>query len=321
MQHIQESVEKIEKQILHEQKREQAKELLQEGKKIGIEKLPYSYSAVKRFIDSETMNVHYNKHYKGYVDKLNNLLSKRKGDHDLEKIIRGISKYPKGVRDNAGGAFNHALFWNMLSPQPQKIGKELLQQIKKDFGTFDKFKKQFEEVAIQRFGSGWVWLILTNKGTLKIMSTPNQDNPLMNVIEGGGYPILGLDLWEHAYYLKYKNKRDEYIKNFWTVVNWDFVGDMYTLKTQTKLLESQEMGKILMETKSESCTRGEVEFFRVLFNNNLRARDIYKNTINDILRNLFADNYHNSQQASYIQYSTLEQILQELIISFFEYLQ
>jgi Fe-Mn family superoxide dismutase len=296
MQHIQESVEKIEKQILHEQKREQAKKLLQEGKKIGIEKLPYSYSAVKRFIDSETMNVHYNKHYKGYVDKLNNLLSKRKGDHDLEKIIRGISKYPKGVRDNAGGAFNHALFWNMLSPQPQRISKELLQQIKKDFGTFEKFKKQFEEVAIQRFGSGWVWLILTNKGTLKIMSTPNQDNPLMNVIEGGGYPILGLDLWEHAYYLKYKNKRDEYIKNFWTVVNWDFVGDMYTLKTQTKLLESQEMGKILMETKSESCTRGEVEFFRVLFNNNLRARDIYKNTINDIIRNLFADNYHNKSE-------------------------
>jgi superoxide dismutase len=215
---------------------------------------------------------------------------------NFEKIIRGISKYPKGVRDNAGGAFNHALFWNMLSPQPQRISKELLQQIKKDFGTFEKFKKQFEEVAIQRFGSGWVWLILTNKGTLKIMSTPNQDNPLMNVIEGGGYPILGLDLWEHAYYLKYKNKRDEYIKNFWTVVNWDFVGDMYTLKTQTKLLESQEMGKILMETKSESCTRGEVEFFRVLFNNNLRARDIYKNTINDIIRNLFADNYHNKSE-------------------------
>ena len=296
MQHIQESVEKIEKQILHEQKREQAKELLKEGKKIGIEKLPYSYSAVKRFIDSETMNVHYNKHYKGYVDKLNNLLSKRKGDHDLEKIVRTISKYPKAVRDNAGGAFNHALFWNMLSPKPQRMGKELLIKIKKDFGSYEKFKKQFEDVAKQRFGSGWVWLVLTNKGTLKIMSTPNQDNPLMNVIEGGGYPLLGLDLWEHAYYLKYKNKRDEYIKNFWTVVNWDFVEGMYTLKTQTKLLESQEMGKLLMETKSEACTRNEVEFYRGLFNNNTRARDLYKNTINDILKKLFAEKYHNKRE-------------------------
>jgi Fe-Mn family superoxide dismutase len=133
MQHIQEQVEKIENQILHEKKREQAKEILKEGKKIGIEKLPYSYSAVKRFIDSETMDVHYNKHYKGYVDKLNNLLVKRKGDHDLERIVRNISRYPKGVRDNAGGAFNHALFWNMLSPKPQRVGKNLIAKIKKYF--------------------------------------------------------------------------------------------------------------------------------------------------------------------------------------------
>ena len=296
MQHIQEQVEKIENQILHEKKREQAKEILKEGKKIGIEKLPYSYSAVKRFIDSETMDVHYNKHYKGYVDKLNNLLAKRKGDHDLERIVRNISRYPKGVRDNAGGAFNHALFWNMLSPKPQRVGKNLITKIKKDFGTFEKFKKQFEEVAKQRFGSGWVWLVLTNKGTLKIMSTPNQDNPLMNVIEGGGYPLLGLDLWEHAYYLKYRNKRDEYINNFWTVVNWDFVEDMFLLKTETKLLESQEMGKLLMETKSEACPRNEVEIYRELFNTNTRARTLYKNTINDILKRLFRDKYHNKRE-------------------------
>lgn len=296
MQHIQEQVDKIETQIFQEEKREIAKELLKEGKKIGIEKLPYSYSAVKRFIDSETMDVHYNKHYKGYVDKLNHLLSKRKGDQDLEKIIRNISKYPKGVRDNAGGAFNHALFWNMLSPKRQRIGKELLTKIKKDFGSYEKFVKKFEEVAKQRFGSGWVWLVLTNRGDLKIMSTTNQDNPLMNVIEGGGYPILGLDLWEHAYYLKYRNKRDEYIKNFWTVVNWDFVEGLYQMKTETKLLESKILGQYLMETKSEPCSRTEIEVYRELFNQNVKAKQMYKNTINDILKIIFKDKYHTKQE-------------------------
>jgi Fe-Mn family superoxide dismutase len=296
MQHLQEQVNKIQEQIIHEQKKEQVRELLQEGKNIGIEKLPYSYSAVKRFIDSETMNVHYNKHYKGYVDKLNAMLKKRKGDHDLEKIIKNISRYPKGVRDNAGGAFNHALFWNMLSPTQQRPSKELIIKIKKDFGSYEKFKKSFEDVARQRFGSGWVWLVLTNKGTLKIMSTPNQDNPLMNIIEGGGYPILGLDLWEHAYYLKYKNKRDEYIKNFWTVVNWEFVHKMYQLKTETKLLESKEMGALLKETKIEYCSRAEVEFFRTLFNVNTQARNLYKNTINSVLEKVFKDKYHNKKE-------------------------
>jgi superoxide dismutase, Fe-Mn family len=296
MEHIQEQVNKIEKQIVHEQKKEQVRELLQEGKKIGIEKLPYSYSAVKRFIDSETMNVHYNKHYKGYVDKLNGMLKKRKGDHDLEKIITNISRYPKGVRDNAGGAFNHALFWNMLSPTQQRPSKDLVLQIKKDFGSYEKFKKNFEDIAMQRFGSGWVWLVLTNKGTLKIMSTPNQDNPLMNIIEGGGYPILGLDLWEHAYYLKYKNKRDEYIKNFWTVVNWDFVQKMYELKTETKLLESKQMGLLLKESKVEHCSRADIEFFRNLFNVNVQARNTYKNTINDTLKKVFSDKYHDKKE-------------------------
>jgi Fe-Mn family superoxide dismutase len=203
-------------------------------KKIGIEKLPYSYSALKPFIDPETMNFHYNKHYKGYVDKLNDALSKKKyGDLDLEKIIKSISRYDKTIRNNAGGAFNHALFWNMLSPKPMKLTGELETKIKKEFKSFNNFKKEFETIAKERFGSGWVWLVLTSQNRLKIMSTPNQDNPLMNVIEGGGFPLLGLDLWEHAYYLKYRNKRDEYITNFWKVVNWDFVSDLYS--TQVKL--------------------------------------------------------------------------------------
>jgi Fe-Mn family superoxide dismutase len=296
MQHLQESVERVEKQILQEKTKKELKVLVTEMKKIGIENLPYSYSALKRFIDPETMNVHYNKHYKGYVDKLNTLLSKRKGDKDLEKIIRNISRYPKGIRDNAGGAFNHALFWNMLSPNPTEVGPELLKKIKKDFGTFVKFKKEFEEIAKQRFGSGWVWLVLTNKGTLKVMSTPNQDNPLMNIIEGGGYPLLGLDLWEHAYYLKYKNKRDEYIKNFWTAVNWPFVETMYLMKTETSLLESTALGSLLKESKSESCSRAETEVYRMLFNVNKQARNIYKNTINSVLRKTFSEKYHTKTE-------------------------
>ena len=296
MQQLQESVEKLEKKILQEQKKEEVKVLIKEMKKIGIEKLPYAYSAISRFIDPETMNVHYNKHYKGYVNKLNQLLKKRKGDQDLEKIIRNISRYPKGIRDNAGGAFNHALFWNMLTPKQMKITKEMEDKIKKDFGTYEKFKQQFETVAKERFGSGWVWLVLTNKGTLKIMSTPNQDNPLMNIIEGGGYPLLGLDVWEHAYYLKYKNKRDEYVKNFWSVINWDFVTNLYKMKTETSLLESVEMGELLKEAKSEGCSRDDIETYRVLFNVNKNARNIYKNTIIKIHQKVFADKYHTKRE-------------------------
>jgi Fe-Mn family superoxide dismutase len=292
MQHLQESVERVEKQILQEQKKEEVKVLINEMKKIGIEDLPYAYTALKRFIDPETMNVHYNKHYKGYVNKLNDLLSKRKSkNNDLEKIIRNISKYPKAVRDNAGGAFNHALFWNMLSPKPMKVGNDIKQRIIKDFGSFDRFKKEFEKIATERFGSGWVWLIITKKNTLKVMSTPNQDNPLMNVIEDGGFPLLGLDLWEHAYYLKYKNKRDEYIKNFWTSVNWDFVEGLYKMRSETRLTEIKEVKGLILEGKSESCSKEEKDFYRVLFSVNENVVEIYKNTINKIIKRKFADKW------------------------------
>jgi len=216
-----ERIEKLETRIINE------KTFLNEMKKIGIEKLPYAYSAVDRFINKETMDVHYNKHYKGYVDKLNKAISKRRGgDKELEEIVKDISKYNKKIRDNAGGAFNHALFWKMLSPEQQKCTGDIYDKITIDFGTYRDFKSKFEEVAKKRFGSGWVWLVLDRNNKLKIISTPNQDNPLMDVVKGGGYPLLGLDLWEHAYYLKYLNKRDDYIKNFWTVVNWDFVNKL-----------------------------------------------------------------------------------------------
>ena len=226
----------LESRIIDEQKEEIKSFILSEMKKIGIEKLPYAYSAFRSFIDPETMSIHYNKHYKGYVKKLNKALAKRKGgDVDLENIIKTIDRYSKDVRNNAGGAFNHTLFWNMLSPNKTEMTMELKKKIVDEFTSFAKFKEKFEEVARKRFGSGWVWLVLTPNKKLKIMSTPNQDNPLMNVIDGGGFPLLGLDLWEHAYYLKYQNKRDDYISNFWNVVNWEFVSKMYDMKTNTDI--------------------------------------------------------------------------------------
>ena len=208
---------------------------LTEMKTIGIDRLPYSYSSLRRFIDPETMKIHYQRHYKGYVKKLNSALRKKDyGDVELENIIKQISKYNETIRNNAGGAFNHALFWKMLSPTYQQPNGPILEKIKQQFGTYRKFRTKFEELARKRFGSGWVWLVVKDNGSLKIMTTPNQDNPLMNIIDRGGFPILGLDLWEHAYYLKYQNKRDEYIQNFWEVVNWKFVNELYSQKTKEK---------------------------------------------------------------------------------------
>ena len=221
--------------------------VINEIKKISIEKLQYDYDSLGSFIDGETMKTHYTKHYKGYVDKLNDEIEKVKGpDLDLEEIIKKISKFNQKVKNNGGGAFNHALFWKMLSPKPQKLEDPLLSKINKKFGSFDKFKEEFEEVAKTKFGSGWVWLILTKSNNLKIVTTSNQDNPLMNTEKDRGYPLLGLDLWEHAYYLKYKNQRDKYIHNFWKVVNWEFVTDTYLEQTKKKLNESISSQKIFI---------------------------------------------------------------------------
>jgi Fe-Mn family superoxide dismutase len=236
MKKIEQKIQQLETKILEGHVIKEKNMLITEMKKIGIEKLPYAYSALKQFIDPETMEFHYNKHYKSYVKKLNDALSKKKyGDLELEQIIKTIGRFDKTIRNNAGGAFNHAMFWNMLSPTPTKLKGDLLIKINKQYGNFSDFKKEFETIAKDRFGSGWVWLVLTSRNTLKIMSTPNQDNPLMNVIEDGGFPLLGLDLWEHAYYLKYRNKRDEYITNFWKVVNWGFVSKLYEMKIETKI--------------------------------------------------------------------------------------
>jgi Fe-Mn family superoxide dismutase len=227
-----ERIERIESLLQIESLEKQS--LINEIKKISVDKLPYEYDSLEVFIDSETMKTHYNKHYKGYVEKLNKELEKISGkDLDLEQIISDISSFNTIVRNNGGGAFNHALFWKMMSPKKQKLDDPIKSKIEKTFGSFEKFKTEFEDSAKSRFGSGWVWLILTDKNRLKIVTTANQDNPLMDNQEERGYPLLGLDVWEHAYYLKYKNLRDKYVSNFWKVVNWGFVNDLYS--TQSKL--------------------------------------------------------------------------------------
>jgi len=295
MKNIEKKIDTLTKSILKEETVEVNKSLLTEMKKIGIEQLPYAYSSLKSFIDSETMDVHYNKHYKGYVEKLNKALDKKDyGDLELEQIVKSISRFNKTIRNNAGGAFNHALFWKMLSPKTQKPNGKILDKIKSDFGSYVEFKKLFEDKAKERFGSGWVWLVLTKRNTLKILTTANQDNPLMNVIKGGGYPLLGLDLWEHAYYLKYRNKRDEYISNFWKVVNWEFVNKLYDMKLKTKINESTVMKKLITEGKSERCSREKVEEIRMIFNINPQVKNTFRYGIESILKSVFPDNWYEN---------------------------
>ena len=275
------------------------KEILTEMKKIGIEKLPYSYSALERFIDSETMDTHYNKHYKGYVKKLNDALSSKiDGDIGLEQIIKGISRYNKTIRDNGGGVFNHSLFWKIMSPEKQNAHGEIYNKIIKDCDNFPKFKKIFSNEALKNFGSGWTWLVLTKSGRLKVMSTPNQDNPLMDVVKNGGYPLLCLDTWEHAYYLKYRNKRDDYIRNFWSVINWDYVNELYVSQTSKKLNETKIVKSIISEGASAGCNRNQVQTYRRLFNTNPEIKKRFMYTIMDILKEVFSEYWYEKNKYS-----------------------
>ena len=193
--------------------------------------LPYTYTALEPAIDAKTMEIHYTKHAAGYSK---NVLEAAKAegvntDESLEKILAKISSYTIKMRNNAGGHYNHEMFWKSLQA-PKADNKptgKLLKDIEKTFGSFDDFKLIFANTSKNRFGSGWAWLYIDSKNTLKIGSTPNQDNPLMNNAEIKGFPLLGLDVWEHAYYLKYQNKRADYIENWWTIVNWDYVQSRY----------------------------------------------------------------------------------------------
>jgi Fe-Mn family superoxide dismutase len=192
--------------------------------------LPYAEDALEPNIDAQTMNIHHTKHHNGYVTKLNNAVEGTDAEgKSLEGLMKNVSKFSTGVRNNGGGHFNHSLFWTIMSPNGGGTPSGALgEAINQKFGSFDKFKEEFANAAATRFGSGWAWLVVNDSKELEVCSTPNQDNPVMDVAECSGTPILGLDVWEHAYYLKYQNRRPEYIEAFFNVINWDEVAKRYS---------------------------------------------------------------------------------------------
>ena len=193
-----------------------------------LPELAYAYNALEPWIDASTMEIHHSKHHNAYVTNLNKALEGNPAaEWTLEKLMAEISKFPVAVRNNGGGHYNHSLFWKLMGPKQGKTPTgELADAINSTFGSFDKFKETFSNAGATRFGSGWAWLVKKD-GKLVVGSTANQDNPLMDVSELKGTPLLALDVWEHAYYLKYQNKRPDYIAGWWNTVNWDEVAKLY----------------------------------------------------------------------------------------------
>ncbi|MGB4206007.1 MAG: superoxide dismutase [Bacteroidales bacterium] len=191
--------------------------------------LPYAFNALEPYIDQMTMEIHYERHHKAYFNNYRKAIEGTEMERlTLEQLFASMSKYPVALRNNGGGHYNHVLFWAVMSPYGGGEPKgKLAEAIKSSFGSFQEFKNLFEEAARTRFGSGWAWLSVEKGGKLFVSSTANQDNPLMDVVDKKGVPILGLDVWEHAYYLKYQNLRGDYISNFWNIVNWDEVSRRY----------------------------------------------------------------------------------------------
>jgi superoxide dismutase, Fe-Mn family len=196
-----------------------------------LPKLPYAYHTLEPYIDTKTMELHHGKHHQAYINNLNKAISGIDLDNKpITAILKNVSQYDVAVRNNGGGHYNHAFFWAILSPQGSDIPLgEMADAICQRFGSFEQFKEAFAIAATTQFGSGWAWLYVTDNGELNICSTPNQDNPLMDVVPTAhrGTPILGLDVWEHAYYLHYQNRRPEYIAAFWHVVNWQEVAKRF----------------------------------------------------------------------------------------------
>lgn len=197
--------------------------------KFELPALPYAHDALEPYVDKMTMEIHHGKHHAGYVNNLNKAVEGTALEgKSLEELLKSVSKHPAAVRNNGGGHFNHSLFWTVMKKGGGgKPAGDLANAINSTFSSFDEFKKLFSNAAATRFGSGWAWLIVSG-GKLGICSTPNQDNPLMDVSETKGTPILGLDVWEHAYYLKYQNRRPEYIENWFNVVNWDEIASRFS---------------------------------------------------------------------------------------------
>ncbi|MGB3947946.1 MAG: superoxide dismutase [Bacteroidia bacterium] len=205
-----------------------------------LPKLNYAYTALEPHIDARTMEIHHSKHHQAYVTNLNNAIAGTDAEKlSIEEICKNISKYPVAVRNNGGGHYNHSLFWTLLAPNAggNPTG-DLATAINAAFGSFDEFKKQFAAAATTRFGSGWAWLIV-KEGKLVITSTANQDNPLMDIAEVKGTPVLALDVWEHAYYLNYQNRRPDYIAAFWNTVNWAEATNLYAAAMTGALKEAK----------------------------------------------------------------------------------
>lgn len=191
-----------------------------------LPKLNYNYTSLEPVIDSVTMRIHYTKHHQGYVTNLNNAL-KNQPVVPIDSILRNVSKYSNVVRNNAGGHFNHSFFWQCLTPTFKELNGELLTEIKSTYGSLDSLQKLMTAQGTSLFGSGWVWLIVNKDNKLQVITSINQDNPLMDIAPIQGVPVLGVDVWEHAYYLKYQNKRADYLKNIWKIINWEFVSKNY----------------------------------------------------------------------------------------------
>lgn len=185
--------------------------------------LPYATNALEPHIDARTMEIHHSKHHQAYVTNLNNAIAGSDAEKmSIEDLCKNISKYPAAVRNNGGGHYNHSMFWTiMVGNNGGAPNGAIADAINAAFGSFDEFKTKFADAGVKRFGSGWAWMIKNSSGKLEICSTPNQDNPLMDVAEVKGFPIIGCDVWEHAYYLNYQNRRPDYITAWWNVVNWN----------------------------------------------------------------------------------------------------
>jgi superoxide dismutase, Fe-Mn family len=200
------------------------------GESFSLPPLPYAPEALEPHIDAMTMQIHHGKHHKAYVDNLNKAITESGLKTDsLESLLKNVSTHPVAIRNNGGGHFNHSMFWKLMTPGSGALSGPIADAVIAQFGSEAAFREKFNAAALQRFGSGWAWLV-KDGDKLVITSTPNQDNPLMDVSDVKGVPLLGLDVWEHAYYLKYQNKRVDYINAWWNVVNWNEVNAIFTGK-------------------------------------------------------------------------------------------